>query len=190
MDPLGFARDFEAVTSFFDDAEEQERDFYDSQSNAITPASFGAPVSRAAVERLVKPKAPKDPKAIWDEDEVLNSVEDDYDDGRPVPKYEWLHRQAVGTEDAYLGMSDKDPSSTQCEEIVLRVFLPGTEKMSEITLDVHEDHIRLESPQYKLVMYLPNKVDSDKGSAKWDKKTESLSIIMPKIKEDIFANLP
>ena len=41
-------------------------------------------------------------------------------------RYEFYYKQAVETQDAFLGMGDKDPSSTQCEDIVLRVELPGT----------------------------------------------------------------
>lgn len=38
-------------------------------------------------------------------------------------RYEFLYRQAVGTEDAYLGSNDKDPSSTCCEVQHSRVLL-------------------------------------------------------------------
>jgi len=80
----------------------------------------------------------KDPKAIWDVDELEENIDidDDVDDGRERPKYEFLYRQAVGTEDAYLGSNDKDPSSTCCEGMILRVELPGTPSMADIDLDV------------------------------------------------------
>lgn len=44
----------------------------------------------------------------------------------PLPplSYELLYKQAVGTHDAFLGMSGKDPSSACCEELVLRIALP------------------------------------------------------------------
>ena len=38
---------------------------------------------------------------------------DDADDGRERPKYEFLYKQAVGTQDTILGSGDKDPSSTR-----------------------------------------------------------------------------
>ena len=46
-------------------------------------------------------------------------------------------------------------------------------------------YIRLESSLYKLAMYLPHKVDGEKGSAKWDKKKETLSITLPIIRQDL-----
>jgi hypothetical protein len=71
-------------------------------------------------------------------DELEENIEndDDVDDGRERPKYEFLYRQAVGTEDAYLGSNDKDPSSTCCEGMILRVEMPGTPSMADIDLDV------------------------------------------------------
>jgi hypothetical protein len=39
-------------------------------------------------------------------------------------RYTFLYKQAVGTADAYLGMSGKDPSSTCCEDLVVRIALP------------------------------------------------------------------
>jgi len=183
-----FGTDFEAVSKFLS-VNDEEEELESQRSSAITPASFGAPPSRAAIERLPLPKAPKDPKAIWDEDEVLNNIDDDFDDGRIRPKFEFMYRQAVGTEDAYLGMGEKDPSSTQCEDIVLRVELPGTESMADLDLDVQEAYVRLQSPLYKLVMYLPHKVKSDEGSAKWDKNTEALKITMPRVREELMLEV-
>ncbi len=72
----------------------------------------------------------KDPKEIWDEDELMDAVEDDVDDGREVPVYEFLYKQAVQSTDVFLGMSGKDESSTSCEDMVLRIELPGVSSAS------------------------------------------------------------
>lgn len=46
----------------------------------------------------------------------------------PCPcSYEFLYKQAVDTADNFLGMSSKDPSSTSCEDLVVRIQLPGAE---------------------------------------------------------------
>jgi len=52
-------------------------------------------------------------------------------------------------------------------------------------------YIRLESSHYKLAMYLPHKVDEEKGQAKWDKVKEVINITLPIIRpslEDQFKN--
>lgn len=36
-----------------------------------------------------------------------------------------LYKQHVGTEDVFLGLSDKDPSSIHCDSILVKVWLPG-----------------------------------------------------------------
>ncbi len=38
--------------------------------------------------------------------------------------HEFIYKQAVASTDAFLGMSGKDPSSTCCEELVVRIELP------------------------------------------------------------------
>lgn len=42
----------------------------------------------------------------------------------PPRSYEFMYKQSVETTDTFLGMSGKDPSSTQCEDLVVKVHLP------------------------------------------------------------------
>ena len=37
-----------------------------------------------------------------------------------------MFRQKVGTEDVYLGMSGIDPSSTKCQELLMKVYQTKT----------------------------------------------------------------
>lgn len=100
------------------------------------------------------------------------------DDGRLRPSYEILFGQHVGTEDVYLGMSDKTPSSLHCETAVVKVFLPG-ESVKDVDLDVIATKICIQSPRFKLALYLPNPVDHKKGSARWDASKQILVISLP-----------
>ena len=61
-------------------------------------------------------------------------------------RYEFMYNQAVGAEDAFLGMGDKDPGSHTCENIVLKVKLPGVQAVQELDLDVKQTYARLNSP--------------------------------------------
>jgi hypothetical protein len=83
-------------------------------------------------------------------------------------------------------MSDKDPSSTSCEDLVLKVYLEGTQSMAELDLDVEDTHVKVRSPRYKLGLHLPHKTNSERGSAKWDKKAQVLTITLPIVREDPF----
>ena len=65
------------------------------------------------------------------------------EDSRPKPKFEVLYKQKVGTEDIYLGMSGKDVSSNSCDELVLKIILPGAH-FKEIALDVKDQSIHLQ----------------------------------------------
>ena len=48
----------------------------------------------------------------------------------PPGRFEWLFRQEVGTEDVVLGMSGVTPASQHCQEMALRIELPGVKSSS------------------------------------------------------------
>ena len=59
-------------------------------------------------------------KDIWDIAEIPTeeSLAAVSKDSRPCPKYEISYKQAVGTEDTFLGLSNKTPSSEDCTHLV------------------------------------------------------------------------
>lgn len=56
----------------------------------------------------------------------MNVAEEMVHDDRAQPEYEIMHKQHVGTEDVFLGLSDKDPSSNHCDAILVKIWLPNT----------------------------------------------------------------
>ena len=62
---------------------------------------------------------------IFTETEVDIKGEERPDD-RPQPDFEVLFKQHVGTEDVFLGLSDRDPSSNHCDSLLVKVSLPKT----------------------------------------------------------------
>ena len=46
-----------------------------------------------------------------------------------------MHKQHVGTEDVFLGLSDRDPSYNHCDSLLVKVCLPET-KFVNVQLDV------------------------------------------------------
>lgn len=138
----------------------------------------------------VKPpdvKRPRDARDIWEEEELQDDIEDDeLEDGRQKPRYEFIYKQAIETTDAFLGMSGKDPSSTSCETMVVRLELPGTGSVKELDLDVQPNSLKLRSNRYRLSTYLPHKVDHERGEARWDSRAEVLSVSLPIVREELF----
>ena len=62
----------------------------------------------------------KQKNEIWTDKDFL---EDNMkEDGRPKPKYEILYKQNVTTEDIYLGLSEKDPSSNSCDQLIMKIY--------------------------------------------------------------------
>ena len=110
---------------------------------------------------LTKPK-----NEIWTEKDFKEEKFEE--DDRPKPKFEILYKQNVGTEDIYLGLSDKDISSNSCDQLLMKVYLPNT-NLKEIGLEFKEQSVHLTTPQYLLNHILQYKVFKDKTEAKWDK---------------------
>ena len=122
-------------------------------------------------------------KSIWNieeiptEDAVVN-----YRDDRPCPRYEFSYKQLVGTQDTFLGLGDKTPSSADCSHLIVKVHFPGC-KMKDLDLDVTKERIKVESKTLRLFTYLPVAVDKDNGNAKFDTSKEVLTVTLPILRE-------
>lgn len=123
-------------------------------------------------------------KSIW---EIIDVPTEDMlacgmGDDRPCPRYEISYKQAVGTEDTFLGLGGKDPSSASCTHITIKIHFPGS-SMKDLELDVTTNRIKAESKTHRLFTYLPVSVDKDKGSAKFDKDKDVLVVTLPIIED-------
>ena len=81
----------------------------------------------------------------------------------------------MGTEDVFLGLSDKDPSSVHCDSILVKVWLPGA-KLAQVQLDVQKQMLFVQSPAHVLKQFLPYPVDKDRGKAQFDPEKGLLSV--------------
>eukprot|EP00730_Choanoeca_flexa_P011340 TRINITY_DN2468_c0_g1_i1.p1 TRINITY_DN2468_c0_g1~~TRINITY_DN2468_c0_g1_i1.p1 ORF type:complete len:140 (+),score=11.71 TRINITY_DN2468_c0_g1_i1:295-714(+) len=93
-------------------------------------------------------------------------------------RYDVKYKQAVTSEDMYLGMSNRNPSSASCEDIVIEVKLPQT-AYREVVLDVNDRVLDVACPKYRLYLPLPHPVNSKQGAAQWLAKQEILRITLP-----------
>jgi hypothetical protein len=88
------------------------------------------------VNILIEKKVTKD---IWDENEVEEGAEfDTRDDPRSQPDYEIVFKQKVTTEEMFLQMGNKTPATSSCEDMVVKIKLPGVQKLSDIDLNLYE----------------------------------------------------
>ncbi|XP_060761282.1 protein PIH1D3 [Neoarius graeffei] len=144
------------------------------------PGHIGAPPSRQDKNAgELSSASVKDINDIWNVEEVTEGTHfDDLADSRPQPEYEIILKQSVGTEDLFLGMSQKDPSSMCCENMLVKVKLPETQA-SDIVLDVKERFVDLRTPKYKLGLHLPHSVHSREGIAQFITERYELEITLP-----------
>ena len=155
--------------------------------SGMTPGMIGPPKA-AVVKAKPKPKAVADRNEIWDVDAV-NAVDDEPDDGRPQAEYEIVYKQNVSPEDMFLGVDPERHAGVSCSDaLLLKVLLPGT-KLADIELDVRETFVRVQAPKLKLKAWLPEKVDSTKGNAKWDGDKETLAVTLPIIHDPLYGSV-
>ena len=120
---------------------------------------------------------------IWSAEELKNEEDiRDLSDKRPTPHYEIMYKQSVGTEDTFLGMSDKTPATQDCTHLCVKVHFPNS-KLSDLNVDVKKNRILAESKTLRLFTYLPVSVQDDKGDAKFDSAKSILTVTLPIIKE-------
>ncbi|XP_042336998.1 dynein axonemal assembly factor 6-like, partial [Plectropomus leopardus] len=120
----------------------------------------------------------KNSKDIWSEEEVAEASQyDDLADLRPRPEYEIILKQSVGTEDLFLGLNRKDPSSMCCEAMLVKIKLPET-KATDVVLDVKEKFLDLRTPKYKLGLHLPHPTHSHGGKAQFFSERGELEVTL------------
>ncbi|XP_022253383.1 protein PIH1D3-like [Limulus polyphemus] len=136
-------------------------------SSHFGPDSIGLPECNESETREIS----KNKNGIIEES-VLNG----HDDKRQKPSYDILYKQQVTTEDVYLQMGNKGPSSVSCEDMVIRIHLPGTQSIEEIKLDVTKSFVNCSTKTFRLGLHLPHQVDPQAGRAEWNGCKEKLVI--------------
>ncbi|XP_001514005.4 dynein assembly factor 6, axonemal [Ornithorhynchus anatinus] len=157
-----------------------------SALGALSPGNIGPPKKE---EAPVTPQTEtENRKAIWDIEETPEGSEfDDMWDPREQPEYEIVFKQQVGAEDVFLGMTRKDPSTACCEDLLVKIKLPGA-KSSDISLDIQEKVLDLRTPKQKLLLHLPHPVDSQNGKARFISEKQILEVTLTMKRELDFIN--
>ncbi|XP_040181119.1 dynein assembly factor 6, axonemal, partial [Rana temporaria] len=162
------------------------------ESHCPSSSGFAGPGDIGSVKKIQQnistSETEKDGKDIWHESEVREGAEfDDFLDPREKPEYEILFKQRVSSEDLFLGLSRKDPSTACCEDMVIRIQLPDT-KVSDVSLDVKKKYINLCTPKYKLGLHLPHAVNDKSGQAKFMADAGTLELTLPMVRDMDFIN--
>ncbi|XP_067039986.1 dynein axonemal assembly factor 6-like [Acropora muricata] len=167
------------------DSSDDERQSTKKGTAAVTPGSIGLPKQIARSGDKANQVPCND---IWTEAEVSEARHDEDEfDPRPAPEYEMVFKQAVSSEDMYLQMSGKNPSTASCEDLVIKIKLRDTE-YSDVNLDVTDTFLDCRTPKYKLGLHLPHPVDSKNGKAQWDKSKQLLTVTVQLVREYDFVN--
>ncbi|XP_072219624.1 dynein axonemal assembly factor 6 [Leuresthes tenuis] len=181
MDCFGVSsvQNLQALSALLSTQQEEEEDG-DCKNLAacaqLGPGHIGPPPKKD--KQVSSAYTKKNSKDIWSEEEVAQGSQyDDLADLRPQPEYEIILKQSVGTEDMFLGLSRKDPSSMCCEAMLVKIKLPDT-KATDVILDVKEKFLDLRTPKYKLGLHLPHPIHSQEGRAQFFSERDELEVTL------------
>ncbi|XP_064610175.1 dynein axonemal assembly factor 6-like [Liolophura sinensis] len=165
-----------------DEESDSDEDQPSSSVNKFNPGNIGPTKTVSTKINETSTKKPNS-KNIWEAEEVPEGSEfDDIYDPRPQPEYEIVYKQAVTSEDMFLGMSNKTPTTASCEDMVVKIHLPGA-KIADVQLDVKTKFLDCRSSKFKLGLHLPHPVDSKSSKAQWDGKKEELCVTLRLMRE-------
>ncbi|KAJ0181886.1 hypothetical protein K1T71_002608 [Dendrolimus kikuchii] len=108
-------------------------------------------------------------------------------DNRKTPEYTMNYQQSVTAEDVFLQIGPKTPSSASCENLIVRIKMPG-DKKENVELAVDTTSVAVNSSQYTLMLPLPHAINPDLSKATWDSEEQSLVLILKLDREFDFVN--
>lgn len=83
---------------------------------------------------------------IWDDEDLVDLSQ--FEDRREIPEYtlnyrfifiqRLIERQSVASEDIFLGLSGKSHSIMDADELCIKIILPHTNSINDITLNPHD----------------------------------------------------
>jgi len=113
---------------------EQKEEIARPNTKIDIKVNWNLPAGTAQVEekKQVRPVAKE--RDIWTDEEIMlqeTEIQDDW----LQPEFDIMLIQKVGTEDVFLGLSGKDPSSVNCDGFTIKIKMPGC-TMKDIQVDV------------------------------------------------------
>ncbi|GBP48177.1 Protein PIH1D3 [Eumeta japonica] len=106
---------------------------------------------------------------------------------RPTPPYSMTYQQAVTAEDVFLQIGPKTPSTTSCENLIVKIKLKG-DKRENVDLSVTTTSVTVSSSHYYLELTLPHSIEPDDSKAIWDTAEETLILTLKLDREFDFIN--
>ncbi|XP_063724987.1 dynein axonemal assembly factor 6-like [Symsagittifera roscoffensis] len=160
------------------DSSDDELDTGVIKQAKATPGSIGANSSKTSANLNPAKPVEKDPNDIWDETEVDEKPVVDLDDPRAQPEYDLNYSQNVSSEDMFLQMGYKTPSTACADNLILKIWL-DVSTAKDIELDVKPELVDCRTKSHRLTLSLPHPIDEKRAKAQFDVDTSVLTLTLP-----------
>lgn len=161
-----------------EEKDESSDDDLDVTTQKITPGTIAQNTKKPPVAQNPAEPIERNPNDIWDETEVEEKPIVDLSDPRPQPEYDLNFSQNVSSEDMFLQMGYKNPSTACADNLILRIWL-DVKSAKEIDLDVKPEVVDCRTGSHRLTLSLPHPIDEQNSSAKFDLDTSVLTLTLP-----------
>ncbi|XP_053604104.1 dynein axonemal assembly factor 6 [Plodia interpunctella] len=160
------------------------------QGEDLAPSAYEISSTRNKVPPSEEKKVPKNIEEFEEQEaaeaESLGQVGTGIS-GRKLPEYTMNYQQAVTAEDVFLQIGPKTPMSASCENLIVRIKMPG-DKKENVDLSVDTTSVSVDSSRYSLKLPLPHAINPDQSKANWDTAEEMLVLTLKLDREFDFVN--
>ncbi|KAI3384147.1 hypothetical protein SNEBB_006126 [Seison nebaliae] len=174
-------------------------DDYDSDNEIVNSKNPGDVASikaktksKASIYQKEIPKKEENLQTndIWNENDVevegkskeKNQMNQIDQDSREEPKYEISYKQMVESQDMFLGLTPKNPTTASCENMIVKIHLPN-ENLKDVILDVTSKYLDCQTKRKRLGLHLPHEVDKEKTKAEWNATKSQLNVTLFPIRD-------
>ena len=164
--------DVEALSNLLNEHTELYEETYEAQTNHATL------LHKTSIESTKVKKVPNktDDNQIWCLSELLPIFKTSKNDRRKQPRYETFYKHNVGTENIFLKNGAENSESSR---VVVKIHFPETSLASDLNLEIKDKYLVASSRYKSLLMFFQHNVYAKRGTAKWDKEINVLSVEIP-----------
>jgi len=164
--------DVEALSNLLNEHTELYEETYEAQTKHALMLHNSSKVST----EVNKVPNKTDDNQIWCLSELLPIFKTSKNDRRKQPRYDTFYKHNVGTENIFMKNGAENNESSR---VVVKIHFPETSLASDLNLEIKDKYLVASSRYKRLLIFFQHNVCAKRGTAKWDREINVLSVEIP-----------
>ena len=164
--------DVEALSNLLNEHTELYEETYEAQTKHALMLHNSSKVST----EVNKVPNKTDDNQIWCLSELLPIFKTSKNDRRKQPRYETFYKHNVGTVNIFMKNGAENNESSR---VVVKIHFPETSLASDLNLEIKDKYLVASSRYKRLLIFFQHNVCAKRGTAKWDREINVLSVEIP-----------